>query len=98
MRFRPIGFGDGETGKIGSTSSSTDGSSDESTSDRESRRPASQKDNALTSTSNFDNGSGSTSDAEMIDLPSPPPPPKKASKPKRDGEVSNVRSELKRKH
>ncbi|KAE9369521.1 hypothetical protein N431DRAFT_469423 [Stipitochalara longipes BDJ] len=39
MRFRPIGFGDGETGKIGSSSSSLDGSIG-SASDEELEQPA----------------------------------------------------------
>jgi hypothetical protein len=39
MRFRPIGFGDGETGKIGSSSSSVDGSTG-GVSDEDHGRPA----------------------------------------------------------
>lgn len=76
MRFRPIGFGNGATGTIGTRSSSVDGRSAESASDEESenapfqfRRPASLEPESETSSSGSDEDSSSSSDAEMVDAP-----------------------------
>lgn len=101
MRFRPIGFGNGEPGRIGSRSSSADGSSDESSSDREtswkapvsSHKPASQKHDRVTSSSD---GSESSSDVEMTDVL--PPPAKKPSKLRHKDVASISGVELKKKH
>lgn len=89
MRFRPIGFGDGSTGKIGSSSSSLAGSSDESILDQNFSKP----------TVDFDSASDSSSDVEMTDLPPPPPQmSEKTSKSKNAGESSTIGGPLKRKH
>ena len=77
MRFRPIGFGNGKTGTIGSSSSSADRSSTESTSDEEMedapaqfRRPASlELEESTTSSDDPSDESPSNSDAEMADAP-----------------------------
>src|ERR1700709_1085338 len=105
MRFRPIGFGTGKTGNIGSSSSSTDGRSSGSISDeefpdapptnRELISPSPER--SVTSSESSDYDSSSSSDVEMIDTP--PHPSDKASKSKRDVEVSvTAGGILKRKH
>lgn len=77
MRFRPIGFGSGSTGVIGSSSSSVDESGSESSSDEEMadapsqfHRPASlEAEESATSSDGSEDHSSASSDAEMIDAP-----------------------------
>jgi hypothetical protein len=102
MRFRPIGFGDGETGKIGFSSSSVDGSSVESASDEEMedapapfRQPTLAKNDAEGDGSSEDSQSGeesSGSDGEMA--VAPPLPAKPAVKDKRDKTSAAIASSL----
>lgn len=91
MRFRPIGFGSGDTGKIGSSSPSAEGSSTQSDSDEEMEdaSPTFHKPASISESSNDD------SDAEMVDTPTMSP--KQVTKsPKIKDALS--RSALKRKH
>ena len=99
MRFRPIGFGSGTTGAIGSSSSSADTSSTGSTSDEEMenspskfRRPSSL-DPEKSETS-------SSSDAEMTDAPPRPSEPAVKSKYGKSAakKAPAISGPLKRKH
>ena len=80
MRFRPIGFGDGETGKIGSSSSSVDGSIGKGTDEEPDTPPAAtfRKPIAVASSSSEaddtsedpESDESSVSDTEMTEAPS----------------------------
>lgn len=114
MRFRPIGFGDGETGKIGSSSSSVGGSSTGSVSDEEMeeasatfRRPAAIASDSSeaeeSSEADQSTEESSSSDVEMSEAP--PLPIKPAVKDKEDKTPATVKpsqqatnGSLKRKH
>jgi hypothetical protein len=109
MRFRPIGFGNGKTGTIGSSSSSVDGSSTESASDEEMedaplkfRRPASlEQEESATSSDSSDDDSSSSSDADMVDAPPLPLKPAAKSKPEKSAAKESPKvadQSLKRKH
>ena len=87
MRFRPIGFGDGETGKIGSSSSSVDGSS--GTDEEQETTPATKFRRPITVALNSSEGDESSEDSdsdEKSSLPdmeraeAPPLPTKPAMK------------------
>jgi hypothetical protein len=97
MRFRPIGFGDGEAGEIGSSSSSVDGSDSENSVDEDAqastfRRPQEVSDAASVS--------DHSSDVEMTDAQ--PLPPKAIIPPNhRNGTKDSAKAadkSLKRKH
>jgi hypothetical protein len=111
MRFRPIGFGDGEPGRIGSSSSSVEGSSS-SDSDEETeeppvpfRRPVSVASDSSEADESSDSSESeeesSSSDVEMAEAP----PIKPFTKGRKDGTSVKVLSSqelttgsLKRKH
>lgn len=97
MRYRPIGFGDGKIGKIGSSSSSAGESSDES-SDQEmtdSHTAVQTKKHLNHPSKDSDADSNTSSDVEMADVILPPPT--KPSKSKPNIETSTAAT-LKRKH
>lgn len=106
MRFRPIGFGNGKTGTIGSSSSSADRSSTESTSDEEMedapaqfRQPASLEHEESTTSS--DDSKDEPSDAKMVNAPPSPSTSTVKSKAERSAakESSKLADHpLKRKH
>jgi hypothetical protein len=101
MRFRPIGFGDGETGKIGSSSSSVGCSSTGSVSDEEMeeafapfRRPAaiesdSSEAEEFSEEADQNTEESSSSDVEMSGAP--PLPTKPAAKDKEDKTSATVK-------
>ena len=87
MRFRPIGFGRGRTGNIGSISpegSTTESDSDEEVPDAPAyRRPVSVESSDASSETSENESSSSKLDEEMTDVAGPPPNPtvKEVTKP-----------------
>lgn len=111
MRFRPIGFGNGETGKIGTSSSSVDGSSgsDEEMEERSTlfRGPVSiaseSPEEDESSESSDSDQEPFSSDVEMAEAsPLPIKPIAKEGKDKTSSSISTLQektnSSLKRKH